>query len=1213
MADGERSTESASLATDRFTRLELIGRGSMGAVYRALDRETGRTVALKSLHRRDPDDLFRLKQEFRTLSGLAHPNLLRLYELIVGEDESYFTAEFIDGGRSLTDFLRGADSEAIRSAFRQLADGLSFFHASQKIHRDLKPNNVLVDESGRVILLDFGLITGLDSELARESHVGSFVGTFAYMSPEQTRGEVLAPASDCYSLGVMLYESLTGRSPFADATPAELLDRRRLRIAPPHTIAPGCPTDLSELAMALLSPDPAARPTAASVHVALGSQPDATSEPVASAAPFVGRLAERAQLRAALAAMRGGEQVAVALEGPSGIGKTALVARFLDELASDVLILRSRCYPHEVVPFEALDGAIDELSRYLVAQAPERVEALWPRETTALRTVFPVLGRVRAPAQRAADASATPEPHELRRQGFLALRELLGRVADRRPLVVWIDDLQWADADSEPLLRELLRLPNAPAILWLFSYRSEDRSVSPLLRAFDSLLDLVREPLRHRIEIGPLSAAECRELAGLLAPERELPGDILAKIVAESGGSPFLIDELARHGSDGAPKRPSIQVDVGELVEARVRALPDPARALLETVAVAAGPLERGAAIEAAGLQSFDPDLVPSLERARLMRTSAAAGRGALEIYHDRIREALVTRLADEARRTCHREIANALERRGGDDAHALFTHHRGAGALDRAAAWALRAGDHAAAQLAFDQAALLYRNALELDARAIDERLAWTRLGEALAYAGRGRGAADAFERAAELCAVRGDAAESVRLRCRAAEQFLVSGHVDDGIRVLKPLLTELGVAYPSTSGRALLGTLARMPQLALRYRGFLPSAGARSPAREMAIDACHTCAKGLVVVDPAQAAYFAVRSLSDSLAIGDEWRTGRALCVVGASVVPLGGPPASWARRMLRWAQEIAEATDDPYLLGMASISNAQIHFVDGRWEEMLAHCDRGRQILSERCQGIRWECDVASMGSSRALEELGRIPELHARLPHLLEEAQDLDDLYARVTFQLYSAFWRIARGQADEARREAATAVDRWGRESFQLQHLYEERVLACSDLYDGNAGAAWERIEAMWPTLLGSNLLRHPLLASDAHQLRASVALSLEDGARDRGLREAQRSARALEGLRRADARAAAGRIRATHALLRGNRDDALRLLGAALAGYEAAGMPLHAAYLRRRRGELEGGETGRSDVEKADAEMRERGIADPSRWLRVQAPALSPS
>jgi hypothetical protein len=187
------------------------------------------------------------------------------------------------------------------------------------------------------------------------------------------------------------------------------------------------------------------------------------------------------------------------------------------------------------------------------------------------------------------------------------------------------------------------------------------------------------------------------------------------------------------------------------------------------------------------------------------------------------------------------------------------------------------------------------------------------------------------------------------------------------------------------------------------------------------------------------------------------------------------------------------------------------------------------------------------------------------------------------------------------------------MGRWGREAFQLQHLYELRVLAYCDLQDGDPGSAWRRVREAWGSVEASKLLRHPLLASDAHQMRANAALGLAQREPSTGLlRIAERAARTLARMQRLDARAAARRIRAGVANLRGNRAGALELLAQAAHDYEAAHMGLHAVYVRRRQAEL-AGEAGRSELEACDVELASKGIRDPARWLGVQAPGLAAS
>jgi hypothetical protein len=407
--------------------------------------------------------------------------------------------------------------------------------------------------------------------------------------------------------------------------------------------------------------------------------------------------------------------------------------------------------------------------------------------------------------------------------------------------------------------------------------------------------------------------------------------------------------------------------------------------------------------------------------------------------------------------------------------------------------------------------------------------------------------------------------------------------------------------------------GTLVRLPILAARYAFFRArdDAAVGAEARIMA-DVCQTAAKGLVVVDPIRAAYFSVRGLITALGSGDLYRTGRALSAVGVALIPVGGPISAWAKHMLRRSVAIGEETGDPYLRAVASICEAEVHFVDGRWAEMLTKCDGGTELLRESCRGVRWECDVGDMAALRALEELGRIPELRARLPRLIDEADELDDRYAQVTFSLYQGFWLIAAGDTRAARAATLAGLGRRNQPAQPLQYLYGQRIEAFCDLYEGDAEAAWQCVLDTWPAVRDANLLRHPVLRTDAHMLRACAALALAQARETDSalLREAERSAAVLARARRADSMGGAALIRSGIARLRGDEARARALLEQAEQRYAGAGMPLHTSYARRRGAQLQEGDAAIATLEAADRDLRERGVEDPERWLALVAPGF---
>ena len=254
------------LAKGRFRVLRRIGEGGMGVVYEAFDLERQTRVALKTLSQSDPRGIYQFKNEFRALSRIHHPGLVRLHHLYVEDETWFFTMDLIDGERFDRWVRPGGtlDEARLRSALRQLVQALAAIHDAGKLHRDVKSSNVLVTAAGRVVVLDLGLVAE-----SRKGGAGQTVsewvlaGTPEYMSPEQSGGVTLDGASDFYSVGVMLFEALTGQLPFKGTLAGILFAKQSEPASLPALDASGVPADLAALCRALLAKAPEQRPTAA--------------------------------------------------------------------------------------------------------------------------------------------------------------------------------------------------------------------------------------------------------------------------------------------------------------------------------------------------------------------------------------------------------------------------------------------------------------------------------------------------------------------------------------------------------------------------------------------------------------------------------------------------------------------------------------------------------------------------------------------------------------------------------------------------------------------------------------------------------------------------------------------------------------------------------------------------------------------------------------
>jgi serine/threonine protein kinase len=1268
--------------TDRFVIKRRIGAGAFGVVYEAYDRERRLTVALKTLRHASADALYRFKWEFRALADLAHPNLVALYELLVQGERCFFTMELVRGV-SFVDYVRGpsviespatADAfslaspstspvpdapteesdkgthaggpykrprersdgdlpflsppegpsvDRLRDALAQLTHGLCALHGAGKLHRDIKPSNVLVTTEGRVVLLDFGLVTEFGLRGRDAPTDARVVGTPTYMSPEQAAGQSVSEGTDWYSIGVMLYEALTGRVPFSGDFVQMLNQKHQQEPPAPSDAVRGIPEDLNSLCRDLLWSDPRARVGGRDVLARIGrttadgGNPQVRATVAIHGQPFVGRQSHLAALRGAFADTKVGRAVTVYVHGESGMGKSALVRRFFEELARDepdAVLLTGRCYEQESVPYKALDQLVDGLSQHLHRLPPAQAEALLPRDVVALSRLFPVLRRVEALTGARRRVLEIPAPQELRRRAIVALRDLLSRLAGQSPLVLFIDDLQWGDVDSASVLAELVRPPDPPALLLVGCYRSDEATTSPLLRVLLGLRGTGEWGADVRdVVVGELEPAEARALVQALvdAPHRHLAleADVIGR---ESGGNPFFIDEIVRYFQTSAGRSDVRTIGLDAVVRARLSPLSAPAARLLNVVALAGRPVSFDIAKQAADLNPEDYSVLGALRVGRLIRTRARQAEEELEAYHDRIREAVVSQLSATAQSALHERLAEAMDMAGRGDPETLAMHFQRGGNSERAAHYAIEAATQASEALAFDRAARLYRMALELRPREqADDRDVRSKLAAALANAGRGGEAAQQYFHAAAGA----PHADFVELQRRAAEQLLFSGHIDEGLRALRTALETIGMRLAATPRRALLSWLARRVYIRLRGLGFRER-DARDVSSEelLRIDSCWSVAVGLAYVETFRAADFQARHLLLALKAGEPYRVARALAMEGGYSSTGGWRSAARTARIFAATMALAERIGHPHALGLATISAGVAASLEGRWTQALELCERADVILRERCTGVAWELDTVDLTSLVSLIYLGRLSDVAQRLPALLKDAHERGDLYKSTFLRTRISYAsHLAADEPAGAREEVRKGIEGWSHEGFQLEHYWTLLSEADIAMYEGGT-LARRLFRTQWPALARSLLLRvqYSLIEALDRRARSALSAAADVAAADRAalLREAERDARRIERERTPWGNALALLVRAGVAVARGDVDAALTLLTSAEPALLALDMALHAASARRHRGQLLGGEEGHGLVMEADRWMAGQRIRNPARMAVLLCPGV---
>lgn len=1141
---------------ERFTVLRSLGSGGMGVVYEAFDRQWNARVALKTLRAVGPEALIRLKNEFRAIQEIHHPNLVRLGELLEEQGVWLFTMELVEG----VDFVKWSrrdgrpDEAQLRPALKQLVSALHAIHHAGKVHRDVKPSNVLVTADGRVVLLDFGLITRVAADDALTD--GMIVGTAGYMAPEQAAGAPTGTAADWYAVGTLLYEALTGELPFR-GTPVMQLTAKQANRAPEEPLR-NAPPDLARLCLDLLQRDPDRRLDwhGLSQRLQIASEPaDLTWE-----TPFVGRRAELAELQRAFDDAQHGDNVSLFVHGESGIGKTALVDRFLRELVEkspEVLLLQGQASHREVVPFNGFDGIVDGLARHL----RERGGEIDVPDAGALVGMFPVLSRAlgfggQAPSEKPSLAR--------RNRAFSAFGALLARLG--RPVVLVIDDFQWADEDTVALRQALMRGP-AAAILLIAVVRTSAETPAFLRRAL--LGEGGTEDVRH-VFVTRLAEADSLELT------RELLGHEDAAIAREAEGHPLFLSELAR-----ARRGRLLPANLHATIRARVQTLSPEGQRLVEVLAVGGGAIRQSIAAPAADLDA--ETYLKAVEETRAANLTRVIGAGlfaGIAAYHDQIAEAVLEEIPLERRRELHRTLAEVIEwAAGGTEPRTLFLHWLAAGDRERAARAAVQAAEEADGQLAFEQAAQYWRKAIELGG---DRRTLLPRLACSLANGGRKHEAVSAYREAAAL---ERDEARIENLRA-AAEVLLHNGDIDEGVALLRQVLREIDMDWPRSQPAAVASLLLQRMRLRLRGLDWSPRPESSVPRRVLVrIDTAWSAAMALVMVDRARGADFQTRGLLLALDAGEPYRVARALILEAAFSAILDSRRArAQTDLLLTEGRRLAEKTAHPHALALIQAIEGIVQATRGQFHAGSQKIASAVPLL--RASGTRWDVMHAEYLYLEHMALAGELRQLEQQIQALEREALAGQDRHTLANLRTgYVVLVRLLRDRPDETRVAVEEGMRGWSQQGFHRQHWFAVFALANIDLYQGRAADAHRRVAEAWKPLRRSLLLRSQLIRVGAINLRGRVALAVGDR---RGAIEA------CEQLGREHVAWANG----LSALLEAAIDPTPPAFLRAAELCEGADLRLHAAVARRRAGVV-------------DPWWVEQGVVNPDGFVACFAPGGS--
>ena len=546
----QRDTLESGSTLDRYEIVSRISAGGMGEVYRARDPLLERELVLKVLPQRsrfNSDALERFVREARAASALNHPNIVTIYAIGEAEAGHFISMELVKGS-TLRQIGKDRPSvKVIADIGSQAARALAVAHEAGIVHRDIKPENLMVREDGYVKVLDFGIaqlaeLDGVENAPdTRLTRPGMVVGTMRYMSPEQATAAEITPASDVFSLGIVLFELTTGRHPFDASSDMGVLSSIILRDAPLASgTSPQIPRELDTLLARMLSKTPASRPSAIEVATLLNAVAEPAAPTEGSYAPpvrgeTVGRELEKTTLREDYTEALSGRARMVCVSGEPGIGKTTLVEDFLSELSRGPshLTARGRC-SERLAGAEAYLPILDALENLLKDDPGGALHSAFDRHAPSWR-------RQLAPFDTGPGATPPPPSQERLKRELVAF---LAEISGTTPLVLFIEDIHWADASTVDLLAYAVTRLGSHRLLTIITFRPSELQLSQ--HPFLALkLDLQTKGIARELPLSFLTENEVRALLALRFPGSSFPAELARLVHSRTEGNPLFVADLA--------------------------------------------------------------------------------------------------------------------------------------------------------------------------------------------------------------------------------------------------------------------------------------------------------------------------------------------------------------------------------------------------------------------------------------------------------------------------------------------------------------------------------------------------------------------------------------------------------------------------------------------------------------------------------------------
>jgi len=1102
---GERSVpvhhpviEPGTVINGRYKVLSVQGKGGMGVVYRVTDAiHPDRQVALKTIFgaTMQSAQVGLFKAEFRTLARLRHLNVVSVYdfESMQGSDDYLYTMEFVDGSdayKSTTGNWRDVTDLLV-----QVCRALSFMHSRQIKHFDLKPPNVLLDSAGGIKVLDFGLAG------ARPVHTsnGEVLDTPMYMAPEILMGDLstVDHRADLYSLGIMIYELLCRRTPFEADTPRQTLrnictmsvefkgeDRQRI------------PQWLQDIVLRLCAKVPADRfLTANNVIEAINREGDLsyeietvkTREGYILSNRFVGRDKEFKHITDSIVRrtsyMEGEFPPALLVCGQSGVGKSRLMREIRHHVqVSRMIFVEGNCYEGTFSEYDPITELLEHVVK-IAELAGGR--ALLDRYGPELAR----FGVVHADSESSAAADTSEDDPEAERLRMLEqLSEFFVGVSDLTPFVIYVNDLQWAQAGTTDFLTHMIlritqreRAGERVRLAVLGSYRDDEVTDRPLEELLDNLRS--RDAL-DTITLGPLDVEQVGRLVGSMLGIEQLPEAFVKRVTEETAGNPFFVEEVMRAlvengtvylqegqwaASDDVGKM-DIPASIAKVFQRRVAQLDAPQRVVLEVLTicghlVSPRVLERVTQLEGDSLHEA---------LAVLMQRRMVAQRSGKTIHyrigHDRMREVLYKAFDKDRREMVHGFIAQAMERVYTEvlDEHVyeIAHHYWLARDRDRALEYSLKSGNKAAGEYANRLAIQMFERVLALVREGGDQediRLeTLEKLGDHFYLTGQYSKSLKRYESAITSG---GDYLFRARLRRKMGHVFFGKGDLEKTIDQLWKSQESLGESRP----KGAVGHVVALASTLLNHflHRFFPSLirRAKDPlqkTRLLELSATYmVLCRAYFYHKPKGIILTVTRASNIAERVGDSRELSHAYSIIGLVCGMFGLTDIS--SRFGQRALDIAQRIKSPWHIAYANAIMGVVRFNRSEWEDALERSLRAKELFLQ--YGGMYELATAFLHIGYSYLYLGKPG------PAYEASCEGLEIMERTGSMQLAKALmalagmslWRL--GKKDEALNQIERAIEMSERTNDKMILCASRMTKGECMLSDGRLDEAIELLES----------------------------------------------------------------------------------------------------------------------------------------------------